>query len=143
MHPLFRYGIHVFQMLFLIMYFDCYFSFDYQHNKMPSERRNKDSRRYSNIMDLPGVNLSSTPNNLSNSKSNQWLPPGEFNNQERRFFKDLRPFFLLCQLSAMFPNKLDWKLTFSWGYWATYFCILNILMMVVLLCFYLLQVIKL
>ena len=31
-----------------------------------------------------------------------------------RFFKDFRPFFFLCQLTGMFPYKLQWNLPFSW-----------------------------
>ena len=31
-----------------------------------------------------------------------------------RFFKDFRPFFFLCQLTGMFPYKLQRNLPFSW-----------------------------
>ena len=99
------------------------------------QRDRLESRRYSNLMDLPGVNVNNT------NKANQWVDQ-EFSIQERRFFKDFRPFFLLCQVSGMFPNKLNWKLSFSWGYWATYFCLLNLIMMFVLLIFYCSQVNK-
>ena len=97
------------------------------------QRDRMESRRYSNLMDLPGVNINTT------SKANQWVDE-EFSIQERRFFNDFRPFFLLCQISGMFPNKLNWKLSFSWGYWATYFCLLNLIMMFILLIFYCSQV---
>ena len=104
---------------------------------MVSKRREgvPSQRRYSNLMDLPGVNI----NNSNNSKVNPWMAQ-EFSIQEKRFFNDFRPFFLLCQLSGMFPNKLHWKLSFSWTYWATYFCLLNLIMMFILLAFYISQV---
>ena len=77
----------------------------------------------------------------TSSASHLWVSTkNEFSSQERRFFKDFRPFFLLCQLSGMFPNKLNWKLSFSWGYWATYFCLANVCVMIILLIFYVSQV---
>ena len=116
---------------------------------MGERRRARESRRYSNLMDLQGVqginynnytNSSSSSTNGSN-KVNPWID-NEFNLQERRFFNDFRPFFLLCQLSGMFPNKLSWKLPFSWTYWATYLCLLNLIVMTILLIFYCSQVQK-
>ena len=51
-----------------------------------------------------------------------------------------RPFFLLCQLSGMFPYKLNWKLPFVWGYWATILCLVHLIILVFLLAFYIIQV---
>ena len=106
---------------------------------MTDRRRERlESRRYSNLMDLPGVERTrDTPS--SSSRANLWVDD-EFSYQERRFVNDFKPFFLLCQLSGMFPNKLDWKLSFSWGYWATYFCLFYLFIMIVLLVFYISQV---
>ena len=36
----------------------------------------------------------------------------------------------------MFPYQLNWKLTFSWGYWATWFCLLYLLIMCIGVIFY-------
>ena len=48
-----------------------------------------ESRRYSNLMDLPGVNI-----DRSEKMSNSWLDSQrvsqDLNLQERRFFKDFR-----------------------------------------------------
>merc|ERR1712069_91949 len=89
-------------------------------------------------MDLPGAGAEAK----TSSASHLWVSTkNEFSSQERRFFKDFRPFFLLCQLSGMFPNKLNWKLSFSWGYWATYFCLANVCVMIILLIFYVSQVV--
>ena len=88
-------------------------------------------------MDLPGVERSRDTS--TSSRTNLWVED-EFSYQERRFVNDFKPFFLLCQLSGMFPNKLDWKLSFSWGYWATYFCLFYLFIMIVLLVFYISQV---
>ena len=105
---------------------------------MTDRRRERlESRRYSNLMDLPGVER--TRDTPSSSRANLWVDD-EFSYQERRFVNDFKPFFLLCQLSGMFPNKLDWKLSFSWGYWATYFCLFYLFIMIVLLVFYISQV---
>ena len=108
---------------------------------MTDRRRERlESRRYSNLMDLPGVERTrDTPNSSRSSRANLWVED-EFSYQERRFVNDFKPFFLLCQLSGMFPNKLDWKLSFSWGYWATYFCLFYLFIMIVLLVFYISQV---
>ena len=105
---------------------------------MTDRRRERlESRRYSNLMDLPGVERSRDTS--TSSRTNLWVED-EFSYQERRFVNDFKPFFLLCQLSGMFPNKLDWKLSFSWGYWATYFCLFYLFIMIVLLVFYISQV---
>lgn len=105
---------------------------------MTDRRRDRlESRRYSNLMDLPGVERSRDTS--TSSRTNLWVED-EFSYQERRFVNDFKPFFLLCQLSGMFPNKLDWKLSFSWGYWATYFCLFYLFIMIVLLVFYISQV---
>ena len=108
---------------------------------MTDRRRERlESRRYSNLMDLPGVERTrDTPTSSRSSRANLWVED-EFSYQERRFVNDFKPFFLLCQLSGMFPNKLDWKLSFSWGYWATYFCLFYLFIMIVLLVFYISQV---
>lgn len=95
---------------------------------------NGDSRRYSNLMDLPGAKI--TNSWLDSQRASQ-----DFNLQERRFFKDFRPFFLLCQLSGMFPYQLNWKLTFSWGYWATWLCLLYLTIMILMLIFYITSVV--
>ena len=87
-----------------------------------------DRRRYSNMMDLPGV---STP----------WVDSKDFTQQEQRFFNDFRPFFLLCQLSGMFPYKLNWQLSFGWCYWATALSLLLLIVLVFLLMFYIVQVV--
>ena len=97
-----------------------------------------ESRRYSNLMDLPGAEKDSS-NTSTSSRANLWMD-NEFSYQERRFVNDFKPFFLLCQLSGMFPNKLDWKLSFSWSYWATYFCLFYLFIMILLLVFYISQV---
>ena len=97
-----------------------------------------ESRRYSNLMDLPGVEKDSS-NTSTSSRANLWMD-NEFSYQERIFVNDFKPFFLLCQLSGMFPNKLDWKLSFSWSYWATYFCLFYLFIMILLLVFYISQV---
>ena len=105
---------------------------------MTDRRRERlESRRYSNLMDLPGVER--TRDTPSSSRANLWVDD-EFSYQERRFVNDFKPFFLLCQLSGMFPNKLDWKLSFSWSYWATYFCLFYLFIMILLLVFYISQV---
>ena len=108
---------------------------------MTDRRRERlESRRYSNLMDLPGVERTrDTPTSSRSSRANLWVED-EFSYQERRFVNDFKPFFLLCQLSGMFPNKLDWKLSFSWSYWATYFCLFYLFIMIVLLVFYISQV---
>ena len=107
------------------------------HTDMSRRRDRLESRRYSNLMDLPGTGGEAK----TSSASHLWVSTkNEFSSQERRFFKDFRPFFLLCQLSGMFPNKLNWKLSFSWGYWATYFCLANVCVMIILLIFYVSQV---
>ena len=106
---------------------------------MTERRRERlESRRYSNLMDLPGVEKDSS-NTSTSSRANLWMD-NEFSYQERRFVNDFKPFFLLCQLSGMFPNKLDWKLSFSWSYWATYFCLFYLFIMILLLVFYISQV---
>ena len=106
---------------------------------MTDRRRERlESRRYSNLMDLPGVEKDSS-NTSTSSRANLWMD-NEFSYQERRFVNDFKPFFLLCQLSGMFPNKLDWKLSFSWSYWATYFCLFYLFIMILLLVFYISQV---
>ena len=107
------------------------------HTDMSRRRDRLESRRYSNLMDLPGAGAEAK----TSSASHLWVnTKNEFSSQERRFFKDFRPFFLLCQLSGMFPNKLNWRLSFSWGYWATYFCLANVCVMIILLIFYVSQV---
>ena len=106
---------------------------------MTERRRERlESRRYSNLMDLPGAEKDSS-NTSTSSRANLWMD-NEFSYQERRFVNDFKPFFLLCQLSGMFPNKLDWKLSFSWSYWATYFCLFYLFIMILLLVFYISQV---
>ena len=106
---------------------------------MTDRRRERlESRRYSNLMDLPGAEKDSS-NTSNSSRANLWMD-NEFSYQERRFVNDFKPFFLLCQLSGMFPNKLDWKLSFSWSYWATYFCLFYLFIMILLLVFYISQV---
>ena len=52
----------------------------------------------------------------------------------------IRPFFLLCQLSGMFPYKLHWKLPFEWCYWATILCLIHLFILTFLLAFYITQV---
>ena len=104
---------------------------------MASLGNRMESRRYSNLMDLPGVNLDRRDNSwLDSQRASQ-----DLNLQERRFFKDFRPFFLLCQLSGMFPYQLNYKLTFSWGYWATWFCLLYLTITIVMCVFYMVSVV--
>jgi len=116
------------------------------------QRQGRVSRRYSNLLDLPGVSLNTTSRqlelrNVPEKVENVWQASQpahsqNFNAQERRFFKDFRPFFFLCQLTGMFPYKLQWNLPFSWCYWGTILCLLNLFMMLLLFVFYSYQAIE-
>jgi hypothetical protein len=59
-----------------------------------------------------------------------------------RFFQDFRPFFLLCQLCGIFPNRLQWNLPFVWCYWGTFICLFNLFMMCFLFMFYVSQTVQ-
>ena len=67
----------------------CYLTFNLIILKAASVGNRMESRRYSNLMDLPGVNI-----DRSEKMSNSWLDSQrvsqDLNLQERRFFKDFR-----------------------------------------------------
>ncbi|XP_023340653.1 uncharacterized protein LOC111710758 [Eurytemora carolleeae] len=119
-------------------------------------------RRYSNLLDLPTVNINDSIINIPGnafhfnqgfestgedvflsrkSVSTPWMDQAELiNHQDTRFVKDFKPFFFLCQISGLFPQELSWKLPFSWCYWGTFVSLAHLLILLFLLGFYIVQV---
>ena len=60
---------------------------EYGNNNDNNRLRPTWDRRYSNLLDLPGVNLQPK---TAEKITTPWLNSQDFNMQERRFFKDFR-----------------------------------------------------